>query len=155
MNRFLSTQLSIIAFFAISSISAVSLGNYQAVQNHTVTHDIKVELKEISNDAARLRVLALASQPFPLTESTTRRSAIVRPFNLWWSIFTQSLLQLKRLRAKKTEATFSLSPDQSSISTTTAPYVPKEDVAHNVNDIAAGLEAISIDAPVFDFLPLE
>lgn len=133
----------------ISSISAASLRNDQTVQNHTAVEDITVDLKEISSDAATRRVLAFGSQTFPLTESTTRRSAIVRPFNLWWSIFTQSLLQLRRLRAKTTEAAFSL------ISTTSVPRVPTEDLAHNVNDVAAGLESISIDVPVFDLMPLE
>ncbi|KAI9551640.1 hypothetical protein GHT06_021975 [Daphnia sinensis] len=151
MNRSLNVQLSIIAFVAISSISAASLGNDQAIQNHSATDDITIDFKEIPSDAATLRVLA-----FPLIESTTRRSAIVRPFNLWWSIFTQSLLQLRRLRAKATEEIFSLTPDQpASTSATSVPQVPTEDVAHNVNDVAAGLETISIDVPVFDLMPLE
>lgn len=139
----------------ISSISAASLRNDQTVQNHTAVEDITVDLKEISSDAATRRVLAFGSQTFPLTESTTRRSAIVRPFNLWWSIFTQSLLQLRRLRAKTTEAALSLNPTQPSISTTLVPRGPTEDLAHNVNDVAAWLESISIDLPVFDLMPLE
>ena len=102
-----------------------------------------MELNEAITEAFKPKLVA--EKPMLITEAIQRPLRVPRPFVLWWSTLTQSILQLLRQRTLTT--TF--------VTTAPFPNFPLEDPNHNVNDVAAGLDMITVDAPpVFD-LPLE
>jgi hypothetical protein len=133
----------------ISYTHAASLNTGKAFRS-IETNEIALQLNEANIKTAKPRLVA--ETPMLIIEPNQRSVRIPRPFVLWWSTLTQFVLQLLRQRTPATTS----NPNQTFIATSPFPIFPAEDPSHNVNDIAAGLGTITVDAPpVFDSMPLE
>lgn len=131
--------------------SVISAG--EGLENFTTS---KQYTNELSDDIWQ----ELTTTP-PLTTTTRPRQFYERlpkqirlhPFVLWWSTIVQSVPQLIRQRNQKRKTLLPFDLHFNS-STTETPSFKVE--AHDVNDIAAGLDILIPDSPtVFDQIPLD
>ena len=133
----------------ISYTHAASLDTGKAFRS-IETNEIPLQSNEAIIKTAKPRLVAETTML--IIETNQRPVRIPRPFVLWWSTLTQSVLQLLRQRTPTTTS----NPNKTFIATSPFPIFPAEDPSHNVNDIASGLDTITVDAPpVFDSFPLE
>lgn len=133
----------------ISDAHAASLNTGKAFQSYVQTNNIPIQVNEAITERAKPRTVADA---ILITEPIQKPLKDPRLFVLWWSTLTQSILQLLRQRTSTTTSNL----NQTFIATTPFPVFQTDDPTHNVNDVAAGLDTIIVDAPpVFDSMPLE
>jgi len=135
----------------MSDTHAASLNTGKAFQSYVQTNEIPIQFNEVITERVNPRLVDEAV-PTMITEPIQRPLKDPRLFVLWWSTLTQSILQLLRQRTWPTTSI----PNQTFIATTPFPVSQTDDPTHNVNDVAAGLDTIIVDAPpVFDSMPLE
>lgn len=85
------------------------------------------------------------------TASPFNTIRITHPFVVWWSAVSQSILRLIRQRSLKSDILHP--PNLGQDLTTTEIYHHPH--AEDVNDLAAGLDAVQLDTPTLDQTPLE
>lgn len=137
----------------ICQTHAASVGPGKEQENFTTTYQYRNELlNDILQELTTTPPLT-TTHPQQFYERVPKPLRLPHPFVLWWSTIAQSVPQLIRERNQKSQTSQPLDPH---LQFTTTEMTSFHVEAHDVNDIAAGLDTLIPDSPtVFDQTPLD